>query len=121
LNNQEYKIEDKLEFIADEKSDLNNLKIANQGGLILIRYANENLGNYKSNEEQIIHDGTLLGKAGITNEETKFKVTFDLSIELKSEKNFKATISLEMPGGNLIKEGTTNYEINGEDIVFKRY
>lgn len=120
-NSADYKIEDKVEFIADEKSDLNNLKIANQGGLILIRYANENLGNYTSNEGEIIHDGTLLGKAGITSEQIKFTVTFDLSIELKSEKNFKATITLEMPGGNLIQEGTTNYQINGKDIVFKRY
>jgi len=63
----------------------------------------------------------LLGKTGITNEEIKFTVTFDISIELKSDINYKANISLEMPSGNLIQEGTTNYQVNGKDIVFKRY
>ncbi len=121
-NSEEAKIEDKLEYIGSEKSDLKNLQIANQGGLILLRYVNENIGNYTSNEEvEIRHDGTLLGKVGITNEEIKFKVSFDLSIELKSGKKYKTNIILEMPTGNIIQEGTTNYQINSDNIVFKRY
>lgn len=121
-NREEYKIENKLEYIGDEASDLNNLKIANQGGLILLRYVNEELGNYTSNEdEEIKHDGTLLRKTGITNDEIKFTISFDISIELKSEKKYKANVTVEMPKGNLIQEGTTNYQINGSDIVFKRY
>ena len=56
-NNEEYKVENKLEYIGDENSDLADLKIANQGGLILIRYTNENLGNYTSNDDtEITHD-----------------------------------------------------------------
>lgn len=121
-NSEEYKIENQLEYIGDENSDLANLKIANQGGLILLRYVNENLGNYTSNEdEEIKHDGTLLGKIGITNEEIKFTISFDIAIELKSEKKYKANVKIEIPTGNLIQEGTTNYQIDGSDIVFKRY
>lgn len=121
-NAEEYKIKDELVFTGNENSNLENLQIANQGGLILLRCVNENLGNYISNEDsEIRHDGTLLGKVGITNEEIKFSISFDISIELKSEKKFKASVTLEMPTGNLIQEGTTNYQVTKDNIVFKRY
>ena len=120
-NKEEYKIENEIEYKGSEKSDLNNLEIANQGGLIILRFVNQDLGNYKTDEDEIIHDGTLLGKIGLTNEDVQFKVSFDISIELNSGKKYKASVNIEMPIGNLIGEGTTNTQINGNDIVFKRY
>lgn len=120
-NKEEYKVENEIEYKGSEKSDLNNLEIANQGGLIVIRYVNEDLGNYKTDEEEIIHDGTLLSKIGLTNEEIQFRVSFDISIELNSGKKYKASVNIEMPNGNLVGEGTTNKQINGNEIVFKRY
>lgn len=123
-NKEEYKITEKLEYSGnEEKSDIKNLQISNQGGLIFLRIVNENLGNYSVNEtEEIRHDGTLLEKIGMTDEEVSFSISFDLSIELKSEKKYKANVILEMPKGNLTKEGTTNYQIFGsEELVFKRY
>ncbi|MBO5479528.1 MAG: hypothetical protein J6A04_07670 [Clostridia bacterium] len=123
-NEEQYKITDTLEYIGnEEKSDMKNLQISNQGGLILLRVVNENLGTYTSNEdEEIRHDGTLLGKLGLTNEDVTFTISFDLSIELKSDKNYKAKVTLELPKGNLATEGTTNYQISGtEELVFKRY
>lgn len=120
-NKEEYKVENEIQYKGAEKSDLNNLEIANQGGLIILRFVNENLGNYKTDEEEIIHDGTLLSKIGLTNEDIQFKVSFDISIELNSGKKYKANVNIEMPIGNLIGEGTTNKQINGSEIVFKRY
>lgn len=120
-NKEEYKIEKEIEYKGAEKSDLNNLKVANQGGLIILRFVNQGLGNYKTNEEEIIHDGTLLNKIGLTNEDIQFKVSFDISIELNSGKKYKANVNLKMPNGNLVGEGTTNSQINGSEIVFKRY
>lgn len=121
-NSAEYKIENELTFTGSEKSDIQNMQIANQGGLILLRCVNENLGNYVSNEDaEIRHDGTLLGKVGTANEDIKFSVSFDISIQLKSEKNYKASVTLEMPTGNLIQDGTTNYQLNSGEIVFKRF
>lgn len=103
-NAEEYKIEKEVIYTGDETSDLENLKIANQGGLIPLRYVNIDIGEYISNEEtEIKHDGTLLNKAGITNEEIKFRISFDVSIELKSEKKYKANVELEMPIGNLLR------------------
>lgn len=120
-NKEEYKIEKEIEYKGAEKSDLNNLKVANQGGLIILRFVNQDLGNYKTDEEEIIHDGTLLSKIGLTNEEIQFRVSFDISIELNSGKKYKASVNIEMPNGNLVGEGTTNKQINGNEIVFKRY
>ena len=123
-NQEQYKVIDKLEFEGnEEKTDIKNFQISNQGGLILLRVVNQNIGTYTSNEEaEIRHDGSILTKAGVTNEDITFKLTFDLSIELKSEKNYKTKVNLEMPKGNLTGEGTTNYQIFGkEELVFKRY
>lgn len=119
-NKEEYKIDNELIYIGSEASDIENLKIANQGGLVLLRYVNEDLGSYSSDEEEIRHDGTLLGKIGLSNEEIKFSISFDVWIELKSGKKYKTTQKLEMPIGNLIQEGTTNYQIDGNEIVYKR-
>ena len=120
-NKEEYKINNKLVYTGGEASDIENLKIANQGGLILFRCVNDNLGKYISDvDEEIKHDGTLLGKIGLSNEEIKFSISFDISVELKSGKKYKAEVEAKMPSGNLIQEGTTNYQINGNDIVFKR-
>jgi hypothetical protein len=123
-NDEEYEITDKIEYTGnEEETDIQNLQISNQGGLILLRVVNQDLGQYISNDdEEIRHDGTLLEKIDITNEDLKLTVSFDISIELKSDKNFKTRVTLELPKGNLIQEGTTNYQINGTDeLVFKRY
>lgn len=123
-NEEQYQIVDYLEYEGnEEKSDIKNLQISNQGGLVFFRIVNQNLGNYTSNEdEEIRHDGTLLEKIGISNEEITFRISFDISIELTSGKNYKARTTLEMPKGNLVEEGTTNQQIFGtEELVFKRY
>lgn len=121
-NSEEYLVNDKLEYIGSEKSNIKNLEIANQGGIIFLRYVNEGLGEYISNEDtQIKHDGTLLQKIGITNENIKCKVSFDISIILQSEKTYKANIKLEIPIGDITTEGTSSYEkTDFKDIVFKR-
>lgn len=121
-NKEEYKIQDEIIYTGAEASNLDKLEIANQGGLILLRYVNEDIGEYSSNEDtEIRHDGTLLGKIGLSKKDISFKVSFDISIELKSEKKYKTTIILDMPSDDLIESGTTNYQINKDNIIFKRY
>ena len=80
------------------------------------------MGNYTSNEqEEIVHDGTILQKLSITSEELKAKVSFDITIKLVSEKQYKATISLELPIDDVVQEGTTSLEkTDMEDVIFKR-
>ena len=117
----EYIITDELKYKGEETTNIKNLDIANQGGMIMFRYANTYMGEYISDDEEIKHDGTLISKLDLKNDEIKFKIAFDITIKLKSEKEYKATIELELPVGNIIEEGTSSYEkTNFKDVVFKR-
>ena len=109
-----------LEYTGDVESDLKNLKISNQGGIIAFRCSNNNVTKYQSDEEEINH-GELLKKAGVAEEDLKVNLAFYLTITLESGKQYQAEIKTELPTGNVIEEGNTSTEItNLEDIVFKR-
>lgn len=109
-----------LEYIGDVESDLKNLKIANQGGIVAFRCSNNNVTKYQSDEEEINHS-KLLKKAGITEEDIRVNLTFCLTITLESGKEYQAEVKTELPTGNVIEEGNTSTEItNLEDVVFKR-
>lgn len=116
-----YIIEDKLEYKGAGKSNSQTLEIGNQGGSTLIRFSNINLGKYSSNDDkEIIHDGTLLQKLKLEEEQIQYKVSFDFIIEI-SKHEYKANIILDLPCGNIIKEGTCSVEkTDMSDIVFKR-
>ena len=102
------------------ESNLKQLKISNQGGIIAFRCSIEKLAEYKSNEEVINHH-ELLKKAGVSQEEITVKIDFDLKIKLESGKEYKTTIHLNLPIGNVIEEGTTSVEITDvKDFIFKR-
>ena len=117
--NDENIIQD-LEYVGDLESDLKNLKVGNQGGIIVFRCSNNYVANYKSNEEEINHND-LLKKAGVSQESLNIHLTFDLTIKLESGKEYQANIDLELPTGNVIEEGSTSREITDlENIVFKR-
>lgn len=109
-----------LEYTGDVESDLKNLKIANQGGIIAFRCSYNNVTKYQSDEEEINHS-ELLKKAGITEHELKVNLTFNLTITLESGKEYQAEIKTELPTGNVIEEGSTSTEITDlKDVVFKR-
>ncbi len=119
----QYKDEDiiqSLEYTGDVESDLKNLKISNQGGIVAFRCSNNYIAKYQSDEEEINHN-ELLKKAGVTEEDLKIKLTFNLNIKLESGKEYQAEITTELPTGNVIEEGNTSTEItNFDDIIFKR-
>lgn len=109
-----------LEYTGDVESDLKNLKISNQGGIIAFRCSNNNVAKYQSDEEEINHS-ELLKKAGVTEEDLKVNLTFQLTITLESGKEYQAEIKTELPIGNVIEEGNTSTEITDlKDVVFKR-
>ncbi len=109
-----------LEYTGDVESDLKNLKISNQGGIIAFRCSNNNVAKYQSDEEEINHS-ELLKKAGVTEEDLKVNLTFQLTITLESGKEYQAEIKTELPIGNVIDEGNTSTEITDlKDVVFKR-
>ena len=118
---EEYEISNNIKYIGDVNTDLANLKISNQGGTIVIRALNKTGKNYVSNDKEFEHNGKLLNKVGIHSEEINATVSFDLIINLKSDLAFKANIKLELPVGEIEKEGSSSIEIkNSKDIIFKR-
>lgn len=118
-NKEENEVQN-LRYEGSIESNLKQLKISNQGGLVAFRYAINNLSEYSSNEEEINHQ-ELLKKAGIKQEDLETKIIFDLIIQLQDGKEYKASISLDFPIGNVIEEGTSSMEITDvKDYIFKR-
>lgn len=120
---EEYKIENSLKFEGAQNTNIETLQINNQGGLIGFSVTLDNLGEYIfDTNEKVPSDGTLLAKAGIKEEDIKFKISFDLIIETESENKFKANIILDLPIGNITKNGVeTMQDTELNNIIFKRF
>ena len=122
FKNLDENIAQEIVINGDTSTDIQNLKISNQGGIVAFRCANNNLGTYISNDDEEINYKNLLGKMNINEESLRTKITFDMAIELNSGTKFKAeSIEVEIPIDDITKEGTTSLEItNLDSIIFKR-
>ena len=117
----ELKINNEIIFNGNIQTNIKNLEIANQGGTIFFRILNNTEKQYLSNDNIIEHNGKLLEKVGISYEQIKFNISFDIIISLESDIEYKATVNLELPVGDIIKEGSSNIELKDMDkIIFKR-
>ena len=120
FKNKEENVVQSIEYTGDMESNLKQLKVSNQGGLVAFRCSNDNLTTYTSNDEEINHN-ELLKKAGIIQEDLETRITFDLTIKLEEGKEYKSTINLDLPVENVIEVGTTSTEIiDLKDFIFKR-
>lgn len=120
IYNDDYLVSEKLTYRGATASNEKNLEIGNQGGKVLIRFANNNIDTYKSDEaEEIVHDGTLIGKTNTAGEDIAFSVSFDFIIDT-GRIQYKAVVSLDLPCGDIVKEGTTQEELTAYNVVFKR-
>lgn len=111
-----------LTYLGGRVDDMKSLEIGNNGGIIGFRMSVIDLGSYISNENtEIIYDGRLLSNLGVTEEELKFNVSFDIVIETSDRIKYKGTTSLEMPVSGFIEKGSENLEITDfSNVVFKR-
>ena len=120
--NDDYKVENSISYTGALNTNIASLEIGNQGGLIGFSIALKDLGNYITNDDtEIVHNGTLLSKLNLTNDDISMKVSFDVIIETSSDSKFKATLTFDLPTGNIMEEGMCIF--NKEDldsIVFKR-
>lgn len=113
-------ITDRLEYIGELVNDIKTMQIANQGGIIAFRCSIDNLAEYKSDEDEINHM-ELLKKANISNDELKFNLQFDLTINLENGREFKTTVNLDLPIDDVVNNGITSKEFTDmSDFVFKR-
>ena len=96
-----------LVFEGRESTDMSNLQISNQGGVIGFRCANNNVGSFVSNDDEQINHNELLKKMNIDENSLKAEVSFDITIELTSGKKFKAeNVVVQIPNENIVEEGT---------------
>ena len=120
FKNVEENLVQSIEYKGALQTDLKKLEISNQGGLIMFRYANDKVAEYISNEDEINHN-ELLKKANVKVEELKAKITMDLTITIESGKEYKATVTLDLPVEGVIENGTSSQEIiDTSNIIFKR-
>lgn len=109
-----------IEYKGSMQTDLKKLEISNQGGLIMFRVANDKVAEYVSDDDEINHN-ELLKKANINDEELKVELSMDLTITIESGKEYKSTISLDLPIEGVIENGTSSQEITDtKNIIFKR-
>ena len=63
----------------------------------------------------------MLKKANLTKEDISLNLSFDITISLENGKQYKGTVTLELPVGNIIDEGTGKLEITDfSNVIFKR-
>ncbi len=117
-NTDEFKSEE-ITFTGEQLTKIQELKISNQGGIVAFRLANQNLGSYVSNDEEIDYKD-LLKKINVAEDEIKTNISFDVTIVLAGNKQFKSTIELDLPVEGVIEDGKSSKEIDGKDFVFKR-
>lgn len=119
--NSEENVAQEITYTGDMDSNIKELKIANQGGLVVLRLANDNIATYISNEGDQIDYSQLLKITDTSLDDLKATVSFDLTMNLESGRAYKASITLDVPVDNVIEEGTSSIEETDlEDIVFKR-
>ena len=110
-----------LNYRGAEADNKKALEIGYQGGGIYISFANVGLENYKSNEgEELQQGGFILEKMNVSDDDLKFKVSFDLIIEVQ-DKSYVTNIVLDMPAGELVGHEEAHKEITDfGNLVFKR-
>ena len=73
-------------YNGDLESSIKEQKISNQGGKVAFRYAINNVSQYISENDVEIDHSKLLKFTNITPEDLQTKISFDITIKLKSGK-----------------------------------
>lgn len=116
-----YLINRNLTFNGAKEDNTKTLEISSQGGNVVFRVANTDVGEYVSNDDaEIAHNGTLITKTPVKLEELKIDISFDLVIKTNIS-SYRGNISLELPCGDILQEGTSQLDKKDcTDIIFKR-
>ena len=117
----EYLINRVLTYNGAENSNTKTLEISSQGGNALFRVANTKVGEYVSNDDaEIAHNGTLINKTGVSMDDLKHSISFDIVIHTNIAK-YRGKVNLDLPVGDILAEGTSQLDQRDcSSIVFKR-
>lgn len=120
---EEYKV-DSITYYGVETTDTETVKlqIANQGGILNLSIIINNLGEIIClNDENVSLNGKLLSKLEIPYEDIKFKISFEIQILVESGNTFYTTITMDLPTGNILKDGVVSREYPDiEKLIYKR-
>ena len=121
FTDNEENVVQEIKYDGSEDSSIKDLKIINQGGLLVFRYSVNGIDTYISNDDDEIQHSELLKKLNINNDDLSTSVSFDIYINLVSQKSFKSNIHLDLPVGNVVNDGVQSKEYTDfKDIIFKR-
>lgn len=111
-----------ISFEGAKQTNIRDLKISNQGGIIAFRCANNEVGNFVSNDEDFLDYKNLLNKLNINENDLQTRICFDIIIELNSGKIYKAeSVEVRFPVDGIKEKGTTSIELTDLNaIIFKR-
>lgn len=110
-----------ITYTGELESNIKEQKISNQGGIIVFRYAINNIAQYVSNENDEIDYSKLLQLTGVKQEDLQTKLSFNITIKLTTGRKYQATIDLEIPTNEIIEKGTVGIEKTDlKNIIFKR-
>lgn len=113
----------KIVYQGAKVDDMKSLEISNNGGVVGFRESLINLGKFVSNDEntEIVYDGRLLSNLGISLEEIKQTLNFDIVITTSENISYKGSLTLDMPTSEIIEQGASKTEITDfSNIIFKR-
>lgn len=122
FENKEENIINELEFKGAKSTDARKLEISNQGGVLIFRCANNNIGTYTSNDDIEINYNNLINKLNIDENSLISKIKFNIKITLNSGKIFCAdNVEIQVPNEGITQNGTVGHEYTDlQRIVFKR-
>lgn len=111
-----------IEYTGNSIDSLEKQEICSKGGIVAFRVANNNIGEFVSNEgTELSYNGTLLQKANIKEEDLKLKIKMDICIETVSSKKYSSTIDFELPVDSFGESGIVDKTITDfSALVFKR-
>ena len=118
----EYEVSESLTYRGSEENSYKDLYINRNGGKLSISFANKELGQYSSGEDmEVTYDGKMLAKMGYTDEDLKFSIAFDLTIELEDERAYIGRVEAEINCDGLVENGTSQIDITDfSNVIFKR-
>ena len=120
FNYEEESFADEIIYTGEENGNFSKLEINEQGGVVLFRIANINFTELKSNDDEIVNDGTLIKKAGVNYDDLKFEATFDVVVDVGTKK-YRANVDMELPYENISEQGITKLQNKDlSDIKFIR-
>ena len=122
FENKDENVVNELEYKGTKSTDAKKLQISNQGGVLIFRCANNNIGTYTSNDDAEINYNNLISKLNISENSLISKIKFNITITLNSGKVFRADdVEIQVPNDGIANNGTVGHEYTElQSIVFKR-